>query len=548
VPINHRSRSWQGVDLCRAFDAIDSVLATLRLARDLPRFFRGRPSHGQLVQTVEWRLRNRSARWLALIERGVYGFPRSPYLPLLRAAGIELGDVARLLDQHGLDATLGLLADRGVYVGYEEFKGRVPIRRGSLELAPDESDFDNPLVKAHFEVRSGGTRSAGTSVKTSLQFINDLLPDTALAFRAHGLDDADHAVWLTAPFLPLLLYARLGHPPRGWFYPLAPLPWQVQLGGRFLQVCTRLLGRPLPGPVWADLREPGRMADWLSAQLGAGRTLTLTSYASSAVRIALAARERGQSLAGVTFITLGEPFTPAKLQAVEAVGARALVRYAFTEAGILGYRCATPQGSDDLHVFTDSFGLVQRTAPVGDSAINVDGFLWTSLLDSAPKLLLNVDSGDHGQLEKRECGCALGRAGLRWHVSDIRSHEKLSGEGMTFVKTNLLRALEEVLPARFGGTSADYQVLEEEGAGGILRVVLVVDPGVVAVEEEAVRAAFLETLSEDGALERYMTRIWQRADTIQIRRHPPVATAAGKILPFHLTRGLDRDQRGALSS
>ena len=96
-----------------------------------------------------------------------------------------------------------------------------------------------------------------------------------------------------------------------------------------------MLGRGFPAPVWVDLREPERIADWLVARLAEGRMLTLTTYASSAVRVALAAQRRGQSLTGVSFITLGEPFTPAKLQAVEAVGAHALVRYAFTEAGIL---------------------------------------------------------------------------------------------------------------------------------------------------------------------------------------------------------------------
>jgi hypothetical protein len=107
---------------------------------------------------------------------------------------------------------------------------------------------------------------------------------------------------------------------------------------------------------------------------------------------------------------------------------------------------------------------------------------------------------------------------------------------MTFVKTNLLRALEEVLPARFGGSSADYQVLEEEAADGILRLYLLVSPSVGVVDEVALRATFLQELSEDGALERYMVRMWDRADTVQVRREAPLATRAGKILPFHLVK------------
>ena len=513
-----------------------NVAGALRLTRDLPRFFGGGPTLAEAMGVVACRLRDRPERFLSLVERTVYDHPGSPYLPLLRAAGLEPGDLRQLVRSDGLDNALRQLAAVGVYISFDEFKGRVPVRRGSLELYPREDDFDNPLVVPHFEVRSGGTRSAGTSVKTSLRFIDDLLPDTALAFLAHDLQDADHAVWLTAPFLPMLLYAKLGHPPLGWFYPLAPLPWQVHLGGRYLQLVSRLLGRGLPAPVWVDLREPERIADWLVARLAEGRRLTLTTYASSAVRIAVAAQQRGQSLAGVSFITLGEPFTPAKLQAVEAVGARALVRYAFTEAGILAYKCADPRLSDDLHLFTDCYGLIQQPSPVGGSGLEVDGFLWTSLLASTPKILLNVESGDHGTLEERECGCLLGQSGLRWHVSQIRSHEKLSGEGMTFVKTNLLRALEEVLPARFGGSSADYQMLEEEAADGILRLYLLVSPSVGVVDEAALRATFLQELSQDGVLERYMVRMWDRADTVQVRREAPLATRAGKILPFHLVK------------
>jgi hypothetical protein len=49
---------------------------------------------------------------------------------------------------------------------------------------------------------------------------------------------------------------------------------------------------------------------------------------------------------------------------------------------------------------------------------------------------------------------------------------------MTFVKTRLPPLLDQVLPERFGGSSADYQVLEEQGPNGILRLCLLVSPRV----------------------------------------------------------------------
>ena len=214
------------------------------------------------------------------------------------------------------------------------------------------------------------------------------------------------------------------------------------------------------------------MARWLVDRVKHGNGVCVTTYASSAVRIAAAAKEKGVSLDGVCFITLGEPFTEAKQRIVEAAGARGLVRYAFTEGGIIGYGCTIPRASDDVHFLNDCYELIQRSRAVGDAGVAVDAFLFTSLLPAAPKILLNVESGDYGIVERRDCGCGLGAVGLTTHLASIRSFEKLSGEGMTFVQTDLLRVLEDVLPARFGGTGTDYQVLEEE-EDGILRLILI---------------------------------------------------------------------------
>jgi hypothetical protein len=92
-----------------------------------------------------------------------------------------------------------------------------------------------------------------------------------------------------------------------------------------------------------------------------------------------------------------------------------------------------------------------------------------------------------------------------------------------------------VLPSRFGGTGVDYQVVEREGDQGILRVELIVSPRVGPVDGDQVRAAFLATLG-DGALDRLRTEVWRQADTVTVVRRWPLATRAGKILPFHLAR------------
>jgi hypothetical protein len=505
----------------------------LRLTRDLPAFLRAPLSYESARGRAAERLAQREARFLSMAERAIYRNPGSPYLHLLRNAGCEYTDLRTLVASHGLEGALAQLAASGVYVTFDEFKGRREAVRGSRRFTFRDVDFDNPLVAPHFEVRSGGTRGPATAVRTHLDFVTELATSTALAFRVHGLEAHEHVIWLVSGITPMLIYARLGRPPLAWLYSVDPLPLPVRAGSQYLAVISRLLGRPLPWPAFHDLVDPARMAARLAAWLGAGRQVTVTTYASSGVRISAAAHERGIDLRGVCYITLGEPFTTGKRKIVEASGARALVRYAFTEGGILGYACGTPQESDDLHFFSDCYGLVQRRRTVGATGPEVDAFLVTSLLPSAPKILLNVETGDYGLVERRACGCEMGACGLTTHVSRIRSFEKLSGEGMTFVQTDLLHVLDEVLPARFGGTGADYQVLEEE-EDGILKLSLIISPRLGDVDADRARDAFLEELGREGGLEKMGAEFWRRARTVTVRREWPKSTKAGKILPFQL--------------
>lgn len=104
---------------------------------------------------------------------------------------------------------------------------------------------------------------------------------------------------------------------------------------------------------------------------------------------------------------------------------------------------------------------------------------------------------------------------------------------MTFASSNLLQILEDVLPARFGGAATDYQLVEETD-GGVARLVLIVSPRVGAADDVAIRRTFLDALGVHGWAERLMAGTPDRAGTVQVRRQEPVATRAGKILPFHV--------------
>jgi hypothetical protein len=512
------------------------ALAMARLARDLPAFLRTPLDARDAAQRVRRRLETREQRFLEVAERAIFARADSPYRRLLAAAGCGAGDLRELLAREGLEGTLARLAQSGVYLTFDEFKGRRPIVRGSLRLECAATDFDNPPEPAHIEAETGGSRGRPVPVRVSLAYLEELAVSTSAALDAHGLGGHGHVLWLQSAFsglVPALMYARLGRPPRAWYHPLPGIPLGGRLATLWVGALSRGLGRAIATPRFNALNAARGLAERLA---GAGPTC-VTTYASSAVRVAVAAREHGLDLRDVCFITLGEPFTAAKRAAVEAAGARALPRYGFTEGGIVGYGCATPDGPDDMHLLRDSLAVVQRRRVTAGG--DVDAFLFTSLLPVAPKVLLNVETGDHGRLERRACACALGAMGWNDHVFDVRSFEKLSGEGMSFVGLDLLRVLEEALPARLGGSGGDYQVVEEEDEHGILHAVLIVSPRVGPIDEQRARDVFLDALGGAGGADHIASEVWRRAGTVQVRREWPLATGAGKVLPFHVSRSRD---------
>jgi hypothetical protein len=519
-----------------------------RFARGYRRFAREHVDSASALARVRERLARREERFLQLARERVFGYARSPYLPLLRSAGCGFADLQSMVESQGIEETLRTLAAEGVRVSIDEFKARTPIRRGALSLDVEEEDFDNPFQSHALEAASGGTRSAGTRVLVELDFIAALADDTALAFDAHDLWMCTQCVWLpvggTASIV-VNLYAKLGRPVARWWTHVMPdvLGPRRRRWERFVTGWSRLAGAGLPMPQHAPLSEAPTVARWLAEETGRGGRPCVTTYASTAVRVCRAAREAVLDLAGAVFVAIGEPLTPAKRRAIESVGAKVVVRYAVTEAGILGYGCAESADCDDVHVLSDNLAVIAAPRLVGREQVPVSGLLVTSLLPQSPRILINVETGDYAELTRRDCRCALGRAGLSTHLSRIRSFEKLTGEGMTFVGTRVLRVLEDVLPASFGGQPSDYQLVEVEDAGGITHLELRVDPALGPLDEARVRAAFLAGLEDDRRV-RPMADIWTQADIVRIRRAAPLPTSMGKILPFHLVK-LQQGERSA---
>jgi hypothetical protein len=151
--------------------------------------------------------------------------------------------------------------------------------------------------------------------------------------------------------------------------------------------------------------------------------------------------------------------------------------------------------------------------------------------------MLNVESDDYGVIETRSCGCPLESYGFTEHVRHIRSFRKLSGEGVTLVGSEMLHILEEVLPARFGGSPLDYQLLEEEDEQGFTRLSLLINPKVEIENEDEVIAAVLEALRHGSVAADMARAIWAQAGTLCVKRIAPVWTAQGKLMPLHMVGG-----------
>ena len=514
-----------------------------RLAVRLRPFLRSPIAAEQARTMCEHGLAEREASFLRLVEQGVYRDHASPYRRLLNHAGIEFEDLRQMVRTGGLEPTLEALFDAGVHVRLDEFKGRVPIRRGSLEFDVRSHDFDNPLAAGDFASRTGGSRSEGTRLMVDL----DLLAHDAAyvhhqlaAFRLLGRPTF---VWCsTPPFISgiseILRLAKLGITPHRWFAQsvakLGSRSWRHAIVTRTALAACRAEGFAVPSPIEMPLGDARAVAQALATAKRDGARPILRANGSSAVRVCAAALADGIDISGTTMRVSAEPFTPGKAEVVRRAGCTAAPWYATSEAGIIGLPCADPAAVDDVHFMADKLALIRRDKTLrGGQRVAVN--VYTTLVSSTPKLMLNVMSDDYAEVTERRCVCPLGALGYHTHFHTIRSHEKLTSEGMTFLGHDLIRLVEEVLPAQFGGGPTDYQFVEVE-RDGLPRVDLLVSPRLGPLDERAVAAAALDFLDHIPGAQIDFGDRWRQGGTLAIRRREPLPTAASKVLALHVPR------------
>jgi phenylacetate-coenzyme A ligase PaaK-like adenylate-forming protein len=283
------------------------------------------------------------------------------------------------------------------------------------------------------------------------------------------------------------------------------------------------------------MEEASKVARWMADTKKQYGGCCLMCSPTSGAKACYAAVENGLDIKGARIIVSGEPLTPAKRQLIEAAGTSVTSRYSYSEIGGIGYGCPETGITDDIHLFRDSVAMIQHQRKVSPAEIYVDAFLFTTILPSAPKILLNMESDDYGVVETRKCSCLFGQLGFDTHIHDIRSFAKLTGSGMTIVSTDLVRILEEVLPAKYGGDATDYQLLEEEEGGGQTQLSLIISPKVGEVNEGEVIATLLRELRRVPHPGKLAAGVWAQANTIQIKRGQPLSSL-GKVTTLHLTK------------
>jgi hypothetical protein len=514
-----------------------------RFMSELPAFFRRRISVEEAWAAFHDRIARREENFLRLVEKGIFGHPTSPYLPLLRAARCEFGDVRNLVRDRGVEGTLDMLNASGVRFTFEEFKGREPIVRDGRELHIQPQDFDNPYLGAAYFTRSGGSTGAGTRVPIDLDHIFEIGSQDLIVYDVQGVLGISSALCYPAypaGFSGMLQRVPTGQVPKKWFSPTASsdfhVPWRHRLAMGYVVGLSRLVGAGIPWPEIVRLDQMAVVARWVARTIEAEGRALVRGHVSTALRVAAAAEREGLNLKGAVFMGGGEPPTPAKVATIVRSGARWVPGYYFTEVGRVGAGCVNPVDGNDVHFFNDRLALIQRTRAVPGSTVTVDAFLFTTLSPTAPKLLLNVESDDYGIVERRACGCEFEKHGLSVHIRGIRSFRKLTGEGVTLIGSEMVRILEEVLPARLGGTPLDYQLQEEEDANGLTRMSLVISPRIEVSDEASVIAIVQQALAEGSMAAASAQAIWKQAGTWRVKRMEPVSTGRGKLMPLHLVR------------
>jgi hypothetical protein len=516
------------------------VLGLARFAAGLRAFGRDRIGPDDARRIVLERMRTREERFLELLDRAIWPRVRNPFRRLLENVGANAADVRSLVRADGLEGALGHLQREGVFVTWEEFKGRSDARRGSRTFRFRETDFDNPLTRTHYVGTSGGSLGPPVRVRVDLAFQIESAPNLGVWFAEQGWEGRPLVFWTpthTGLANRYLMCAKVGYPYRHWFAMGDMRTVLDRLRSRAVHgLSQRFLGFAAPVP--ADLGQAERVLEPLLRLRDQGERPLVNTSPSAAARLAQMASARGDSLEGLSFLLGAEPVTPERRTSIEASGARAWPTYGTSESGWVGSQFEGAAEPDEVHVFRDAYSVVPRDPPgarvavaTEDREIEPRGMLITTLLRAAPKLLVNTEIGDSACFVRAGSSEPARRFGYNLTLHTIRSFRKLTAFGVTLAVSDLYPIVEGELPQRFGGRVGDFQLVESQDDAGVSRLSLRVDPSVGPLDEALLREALLEAIGAKRSVYGFMADMLRKADAVDVERRPAERTAAGKVLP-----------------
>ena len=131
----------------------------------------------------------------------------------------------------------------------------------------------------------------------------------------------------------------------------------------------------------------------------------VTGYVSSLTRVAAEAVDHGLDLTGCCAIFTGEALTEAKRRTLESAGMEPYATYAASEFGSLGFPCRSMHSRNCVHVLREAVALTTRRRELAGEA-GVDSICVTTLAPFAPRVGINVESGDTGSLNRARATAA----------------------------------------------------------------------------------------------------------------------------------------------
>jgi len=528
-------------------------IAYAKFLLGLPRFLARTTSAEEAQLITKQRLNNRETNFLNILQKAVFNYPLSPYLKLFHLFGYSYADVKRLINQYGLEKTLEILRDAGIYFSIEEFKGIIPVRRKGIEFKVVPQDFNNLLLETKKHNRSIPCNDNAFRIVSSIGIdgLREIGTPQIILFSQAYKDFYPRPfpiLWMPT-FLSVpaiggaLMLIRAAMPPIKWFYYNIPARilaegFSGKVGFKLLVFMIRLFLHNSAYPEYISREELGKVIKYI---INTEKQLFFFASSREVIKLCHLTEREKCSLKNVVFYWTGEPLTLRRRSHIQAQGAHILSSYAFREIGHVGFSC--PYGSsevDEYHLSSDIVALIERKRAVS-STLNKNVFLWTGLSAHLPKIMINVESGDYGSIYKKECKCIYGKLGMDTHVSRIRSFEKLISPEIDFFGERLQDLIEDVLPARIGGEDCDYQFVQESENNMPPRLYLYVSPSLGKIDVARISDSIFNYLKHQDDAEKIISSLYIHDNMIGIKRLKPIPTLREKVWPvFVKTRGLSR--------